>query len=189
MRPAVLVVDMLKDFFGGGMTDPIGCERAASVIQPICDLTEKARMHGVPIVYVNDSFCSAEAEVDAHIRIMGRHAVIGTVGHEVVDELRPQGCDFIVDKKVYDGFYGTRLDMLLRELKVTDVIVTGIWINCCVFHTVMGAWCRRYGTILPLDCSEAKVQAGKDWAAAYMQHYYTTHLTDSKTLIQELQQL
>lgn len=189
MKTAILVVDMLEDFFSPEMTsDPVGRERAWGIVPALQHLIDNARKLDVPIVYVNDSFTPAEAKVDAHLKLLGRHAVKGTPGAEVVEALAPKEEDYIVSKKVYDGFYDTRLDMLLRELGVDTVVVTGIWINCCVKHTVAGGWFRRYKTVLPVDCATAKKEEDKVWALEYMKRYYETRITSGEELLKEFEE-
>lgn len=186
MKTAILVVDMLEDFFSPEMTpDSVGRERAWGIVPALQYFIYNARQYGVPIVYVNDSFTPAEAKVDAHLRLFGRHAVRGTPGAEVVEALAPKEEDYVVSKKVYDGFYDTRLDMLLRELGINTIVVTGIWVNCCVKHTVAGGWFRRYRTVLPVDCTAAKKEEDKIWAIEYMKRYYETRITSSKELLKE----
>lgn len=186
MKTAVLVVDMLEDFFSSEMTqDPVARKYAYTIIPKMQFFLEGVRNCGIPIVYVNDSFTSAESRIDAHLKIFGVHAVKGTSGAEVVKALAPKDDDYIVSKKVYDGFYDTRLDMLLRELGVNRIIVTGIWINCCVKHTVMGGWFRRYDTVVPEDCVASKKEEDKVWALEYMKKYYETKVTTSNELLKE----
>jgi nicotinamidase-related amidase len=42
------------------------------------------------------------------------HAILGTKGAEMVEELRPEKTDFIVKKRRYSGFLGTELDQVLK---------------------------------------------------------------------------
>jgi nicotinamidase-related amidase len=57
--------------------------------------------------------------VDLRVReVWGPHAVAGTSGAEVVPELAPEAADFVVPKWRYSGFFGTDLDMLIKELGV-----------------------------------------------------------------------
>ncbi len=186
MNTAVLVVDMIKDFFTPEMTaDAGGRERAGAIVAPLKDLLSQARLSSVPVVHVYDYFCPAEADIDAHLKLQGRHAVEGTTGVQVIDELAPRPEDYVVHKKVYDGFYGTRLDMVLRELKVERIAVTGIWANACVKHTVMGGWFRRYDTVLVKDCVTTKKEKDMVWALEYMQRYYGTKIMTARELVNE----
>jgi ureidoacrylate peracid hydrolase len=94
--------------------------------------------------------------------------------------------DFIVTKKMYDGFYNTRMDSILRELDIKTCVVTGTWTNACVQHTVMGAWCRGYDVIVLKDCCSCPDEKEHDHALAYMKQFYGTEAMDSATWIAQL---
>lgn len=184
MKTAILIVDTIEDFFTRVMTESEDAmRRAKSIIPPLKNLLEKARESSVPAIYIYDYFTLAEADIDAHIKIHGRHAVEGTSGVKVLYDLAPQEGDFVIYKKVYDGFYGTRLDMVLRELEVKRIAVTGLWTDICVFHTVMGGWVRRYDTVLVKDCANSQRENAMIWAMEYMKRNYGTKILDSHDLI------
>ncbi len=140
-KKALLVVDMLTDFFKPkeGLPVPLGIDRLLKNNQKV---VRKARQKGIPVIFVNDSFQKTEIPIDRHFKISGSpHAIIGTEEAKVVKDLEyDENLDFIVPKKLYDGFYNTRLDSILRELGVKKCVFTGTWTHACVQHTVMGAW-------------------------------------------------
>ena len=105
---AVIVVDMLNDF----VTGPISSPRVHHIIEPIKKLCEKARENGIPVFYANDSHTP---EIDKEFRVWGPHAVEGTPGAEVIEELKPQKGDYIIPKKTYSAFFETPLALILRE--------------------------------------------------------------------------
>ena len=143
-RTALLVVDMLTDFLAPkpGLETPT---RIRSLIDNNRTVCRFARRIGMPVVFVNDAFQKTEIPIDRHFKLSIPHAIIGTKEALVVDELEyDAGKDFIVEKKLYDGFYNTRLDSILRELDVKTCVITGTWTNACVQHTAMGAFCRGY---------------------------------------------
>lgn len=187
MKTAILVVDTIEDFFTEVMTESDDARRrAGSIVPPLKSLLEQARKNSAPVVYIYDYFTPAEANIDAHIKIHGLHAVEGTSGVKVLEDIAPQSGDFIIYKKVYDGFYGTRLDMVLRELNVNRIAVTGLWTDICVMHTVMGGWVRRYETILVKDCANSQKETEMVWALEYMRRNYGTKVVNSSDLISML---
>lgn len=76
----------------------------------------------------------------------------GTWGHEVVDELRPQPGELRVKKHRDSAFFGTNLDVLLRNNGIKSVVVSGTATAGCVDATVRGAQFRDYYAVLPKDC-------------------------------------
>jgi len=130
---AVIVVDMQNDF-----VDPNGAlyvEKARETIEPIKKLLKKAREKGVKIFYTQDW----HEEEDIEFGIWGKHAVAGTWGAEIIDELKPEKGDILIKKLRYDAFFGTPLDHLLRIHGIKNVVIVGTVANICVLHTAGSA--------------------------------------------------
>ena len=118
----------------------------------------------------------------------GPHAIIGTEEALIVKDLEyDEDRDFIVTKKMYDGFYNTRMDSILRELDIKTCVVTGTWTNACVQHTVLGAWCRGYEVIVLKDCCSCPDEKEHEHALAYMKQFYGTEAMDSAAWIAQLE--
>ena len=176
-RMALIIVDMLKSFFQPSEKIPVS-ENLYKVADNIKILIDECHRRGVPVIYSNDAFQPAEVPIDHHFKLHGVHAVKGTSGAEVYDLIAPTEKDFIIEKKLYDGFYNTRLDSVLRELQVNTVMVTGTWTNCCVMHTVMGAWVRLYQPIVPVDGVTCPDESDHKWALNYMEKYYGARMVN-----------
>lgn len=142
---AVIVVDMQNDFVHpkGALFVP----EAPKTVPAIAKLLEKARKAGVPVFYTQDW----HGEEDPEFAIWGRHAVAGTWGAEIVEELKPHEGDTLIKKLRYDGFYGTPLDHLLRLKGVKRLVVVGTVANICVLHTAGSAALRWYEVVVPMD--------------------------------------
>ena len=186
-KTALLVVDMLTDFFKPkeGLPAPLGIDRLLKNNQKV---VRKAREKGIPVIFVNDSFQKTEIPIDRHFKISGSpHAIIGTEEAKVVKDLEyDENRDFIVPKKLYDGFYNTRLDSILRELGVKKCVCTGTWTHACVQHTVMGAWCRGYDVVLLKDCCSCPDEKAHEYALGYMKSFYAAEIIDSESWISGL---
>jgi nicotinamidase-related amidase len=185
-RTALLVVDMLKDFFvpRAGLAAPQEIERLIANNKKVVG---SARRSGIPVVFVCDNFQKTEVPIDRHFKLSAPHCVTGTEGAEVIDELEfNDERDFFVPKKLYDGFYNTRLDSILRELDVKNCIVVGTWTNACVQHTVMGAWVRGYDVLVLTDCCSCPDPAEHDHALAYMKKFYAATYSNSDAWIASL---
>lgn len=70
-------------------------------------------------------------------------------GHALVDTLAP--ADFTVEKVAYSAFYQTRLEYILRAMKIDMLIIGGIVTNGGVASTVRDAHLRDIPTILLSD--------------------------------------
>ncbi|ANP37550.1 cysteine hydrolase [Phaeobacter gallaeciensis] len=73
----------------------------------------------------------------------------GSFGHSLVDTLAP--ADFTVEKVAYSALYQTRLEYILRAMKIDSLIIGGIVTNGGVASTVRDAHLRDIHTILLSD--------------------------------------
>ena len=178
-RVGILVIDMLKDFIYGKLSSP----RFKRIIPNIATLLSEARKRNIPIIFVNDAHIP---DVDRELKLWGPHALKNTQGAEVINELKPQKGDYIVEKRRYSGFYSTDLDLLLRELGVDTLIVTGISTDVCVLHTVADAFFRNYTVVVVKDCVESFTEEGQKWALEYMGKVYGVKIVSLEEAIKML---
>ncbi|WP_126450199.1 cysteine hydrolase family protein [Sulfodiicoccus acidiphilus] len=149
---AVVVVDMQNDFVRreGKLYVP----SAESTILPISKLVKLARSSGSLVIYTQDWHMKDDPE----FKIWGEHALAGSWGAEVVEELRPMEGDLVVKKYRYDAFFESPMDYLLRVKGVRTLVVTGTVANICVLHTAASAALRWYDVVLPKDTVSAMTE-------------------------------
>jgi len=173
---AVLIVDMLNDFVTGALK----CERAAAIIPNIKALLDAARKAGARVVYSTD----AHSPDDHEIKVAWHaHAMAGTEGAEIIDELAPKPGDHVSKKTSYSAFYGTDLDAYLRQKGITTLILTGVLTNCCIQYIAGEAFVRGHRLIVPPDCVEALTEKEHTDALAYIKFWFKAEMTDAKALI------
>ena len=178
MKMALLVIDMLNDFVKPGGS--LRVERAEHIIPKLKALLGWARQKGIPVIYACDAHIRG---VDAELALWGDHAIEGTWGAQVIDELKPQEGDFVVKKRRYSAFFGTDLDLLLRELSVDTLMLTGLVTNVCVQHTAADAFFRGYKLIVVRDCCEALSAEDHERALEYMRTVYGAQIRTSEELM------
>ncbi|MCM8798423.1 MAG: cysteine hydrolase [Candidatus Omnitrophica bacterium] len=147
MKKALLIIDMLNDFVLKGA--PLEVPRAREIIPKIREEIDKAHKENIPIIYI----CDAHRKDDVEFKVWPSHAVKGTKGADVIEELKPQEGDHIVYKTTYSGFYKTELEKLLKKLKVNALILTGILTNICVLYTGVDALMRGFSVEIPEGCT------------------------------------
>lgn len=148
---ALLIVDMLNDFLTeGGVMKMDGAE---IIYKPIQDLLYKARSKGIPVIFIND--CHRENKYDSEFDKRPEHCIEGSWGGQLIKELESQPSDYIVKKRRYSGFYQTDLQLILNELNIKNVIITGVMTNICVRATAHDAFFLGYNVIVPEDCCMA----------------------------------
>lgn len=187
---AVLVVDMLKGFFGaddipaGDIPEP----GRTKVIEHNVRLLEAARRLDVPIVYVCDRHAEAERKIDTEFRHFVPHCIAGTPGAEVLDEIRPEASDLFVEKKRFDGFFSSALDLILRELDAETLIVTGVHTDVCVQHTAMGAFFRGYKVVIPTECCASPEESNHERGLQYMERWYKAEIAATNEVMEMLEE-
>jgi ureidoacrylate peracid hydrolase len=169
---AVLVVDMLNEFLepGGEMVLLEG----RRVIEPINRLLGASRKMGMRVVWLCDEHPIPE---DREFEKRVPHCIGGTWNAAIVDAMDVAPDDLRIAKRRYSGFFGTDLDLRLREWGVEQVVVTGVVTNICVRSTVHDAYFLGYDVFVPEDC----VSATSDREQASTLYDIDTHFGDVVT--------
>ena len=74
---------------------------------------------------------------------------------QVVPELEPQGDEIVVMKTTDSALTGTNLRMLLYNMGIEDVVVTGIFTDQCVSSSVRSLVDESFGVVVVEDCCAA----------------------------------
>lgn len=151
MKYALIVVDMIRDNVGmhlsGGRSNEF-----LKIIPNLQRLLTECRTRGVPVVFANDSFMEGDLLFSGRMK---PHAIRGTDGVKVVEELGPEPGDTVLEKRRLSAFFKTDLDMTLRLWKVDTIIVTGIATPGCVFMTAMDGFSHDFRAVILEDCCAA----------------------------------
>ena len=107
----------------------------------------------------------------------------GTRGARVVDELKPKKGDYVLEKRVYSSFHDTGLDLLLRNLRISSVVIVGLYTDICVRHSAADAFYRGYKITIPRDCVESLAEGENDKGLEYLRRIYNARITTSRDLI------
>ena len=157
-KPALLIIDMVKDYFDESHKIPI-TQLAKPIIDPLNRLIFEFRDQGWPIVFSTDSFNKEDFFFTSKMK---PHAIAGTVGAEVIDELNRQEQDYWLPKPRMSAFFRTGLENWLKEKGVTLCAVGGIATPFCVLTTVLDAVNHDFKGVLLEDCSTAASQIAHD---------------------------
>lgn len=163
---AILIVDAINplDFPGGRAF----ATRAVITGRRIARLAARARLVGIPVIFVNDNLGRWRSDIHALIAYVSRPEC---AGRTLAETLRPKREDFVVLKSTLSGFHQTPLDAMLRQGGVRTVIVTGFATGNCVLFTAADAYMRDFRVVVPRDCvadqtSDAQRQGLKRMADA-----------------------
>lgn len=149
MKPATIVVDMVKDNFKEGSRLPI-TQEARQILPKLQRLLKESRERGFPIIFACDSFLREDFIFKGRMKI---HSIRGMSGSEVVEDLGPEPTDTILPKRRFSAFFKTDLDQTLRVFGVDTIIVAGITTEVCVLTTAMDGLCHDFYVIILEDCT------------------------------------
>jgi ureidoacrylate peracid hydrolase len=77
----------------------------------------------------------------------------GTWGAEIIDELKPQAGDIVVEKQRYSAFFATNLDMILKTHSIKYLAFAGVTTSICVEASLRDAFYLEYFPILISDAT------------------------------------
>ncbi len=132
---ALLVIDMQK----GAFTPETPRFDTNGVVQRINGLAKAFRQMGFPVVFIqHDGNGTGEFEKN-------------TWEWELLDELQVEPADIRLDKYANDVFYNSKLQLILAELNVAELIITGCATDFCVESTVQSALAKDYDVTVVAD--------------------------------------
>ena len=178
-RSALIIQDMQNDVIieGGAFADSGAPEHATAqnVVANVADLAAACRSAGVPVIhiwYVVEAGAAGlrqNAPLFQGVKESGG-LVRGTWGAAPAEGLEPQDGDHVVEKMRMNGFYETRLDILLRGLGAEQLIITGAWTNMSIEHTARHGADAGYEVVIASDGTST---INEEWQQAALNYAVT----------------
>jgi ureidoacrylate peracid hydrolase len=152
----MIVVDMQNDFVAAGA--PMETPAARAMAPRLAEALELCRGLGVRVIYTahvhrpDGSDLGGFKDLDA--RIAGHKALVdGTPGVDIYPALKPALGEHVIRKHRYSAFFGTDLDMILREWGIETVIISGTTTENCCLSTARDALFRNYRVLFLSDAT------------------------------------
>jgi len=178
-RSALIIQDLQNDVIieGGAFADSGAPAHATAqnVVGNVADLAAACRAAAVPVIHVwyivepgaaglkqNAPLFQGVKEADALVR--------GSWGAAPAEGLEPQDGDHVVEKMRMNGFYETRLDILLRGLGTEQLIISGAWTNMSIEHTARHGADAGYEVVVVSDGTST---TGDEWQHAALNYAVT----------------
>jgi ureidoacrylate peracid hydrolase len=162
-RTAVVLIEYQNDFTseGGTLHDAVKpVMKSTNMLANTLDMVKKARELGATIVHAPITFTDDYHELTSEPYgilkgvVDSRSFRKGSWGSEIVEELKPEPQDIVVEgKRGLDGFASTNLDFVLRSRGITNVVLGGFLTNCCVESTMRTGYEKGYNVITLKDCT------------------------------------
>ncbi len=148
---AIVAVNLLVDMIERGKPFPMPPEYGEIARRTVA-LIDQARQAGYPIIFIQDQHRPGDKEF-SDFAVAQPHAVRGTDGADLIADLRPLGeTDYTVGKRRFSAFFGTDMDLYLREEGIRRLVLVGRPTNVCALYSAADGWMHRYEVIAISDC-------------------------------------
>ncbi|MDF2936355.1 MAG: isochorismatase hydrolase [Paenibacillaceae bacterium] len=178
-RPALVIVDVQNDYcHPEGALGLEGCDVSGvkEMMPRLHGLLGAVREEGIPVIFIQ-TFHEDATDSEAWVtRSSGRSAQVcrkGSWGAEFF-EIAPRGGEIVVNKHRYSAFVNTRLDSVLRTLKIDTLLVTGVSTNVCVESTARDGFMLDYHIVLVEDACASYSREAHEMTLANIQGYFGT---------------
>ncbi len=177
-KTALVLVDLQNDnVHGDGAFASSGSAVHAveqELVPHVKQLLAWARSQSMPIIhnrivfYPGGDFGGSNAPI---FRMIGPESLkLGSWGADALEGLEAVEGEPVLLRNRMSGFNGTGLDLLLRNLGVTTVVVAGVWTNMAVEHTLRDAADHGYRPIIVTDATSS---INADWHGAALTYALT----------------
>jgi ureidoacrylate peracid hydrolase len=160
---AVVLIEYQNDFTspGGTLHDAVkGVMESNNMLANTVETVARAREAGATIIFAPITFTDDYHELSSEPYgilkgvVDSRSFRKGTWGAEIVDALKPQPGDIIIEgKRGLCGFATTNLDFILRSRGIQNIALGGFLTNCCVESTMRTGYEKGYNVITLKDCT------------------------------------
>jgi len=175
-RSALIVVDMQNAFCKKeGLFGSIGMlaeDKVTQVVRTDVKVIAAARAKGLKIVYLRMGYSPDMADAGGpdspnywkegslvatreHPELKGRVLTVGSWDWQIIDELKPDPDDILINKTRYSGFAHTALKAALSQNKIKYLFFCGLYTNICVESTLRDAYFEEYFPVLIKDACGA----------------------------------
>ena len=132
-RTVLLVMDVQTAIVAGAPSSMLRAVRVA---------LDGAHAAGIPVVYIQVLLRPGRAGVSPrNKKLTGLHEMLteGAPGLDILPAVAPLPDDFVLTKHRVSSFAGSELDVLLRSLDITHIVLTGASTSTAVLSTALAA--------------------------------------------------
>ncbi|MBY0012277.1 cysteine hydrolase family protein [Paenibacillus typhae] len=176
-RTALIIVDVQNDYcHPEGVLASAGNDVSAvkEMMPRLHGLIAAARAHDVPVIFIQ-TFHERATDSQVWVSRSGRGSLgvcrRGSWGAEFF-EVTPLADEIVVNKHRYSAFINTRLDSVLRTLRIETLIMTGVSTNVCVESTARDGFMRDYHIVLAEDACASYSRAAHEMTVENMKGYF-----------------
>lgn len=183
MKEAILVLDMTRDSIA---PEARAVEKRKAILPRTAEFLQWGRRNDTAVIFV----CSARRKTDKwFLKYWELANEIWTPGQEPIPELYDRDKDHVVHKRRYSGFFGSDLDLTLKELGVDSLALIGWSTSLAVATTAIDAWQLGYPTTVVTDLTIAHgwgghtVEESQKWSLAFIEAMAKSKLATTDELM------
>lgn len=133
-KTALLIIDMQVAMFSSEGILPFNGELVLGNIKKLLNKFRENKMHVIYVQHTKDK----EYEK-------------GTLTWQICPEIKPQDGEPVIEKGFCDSFLNTNLSKTLEDLKITNLVITGMQTEFCMDTTIRRAFSLGFNNILIKD--------------------------------------
>jgi nicotinamidase-related amidase len=153
--------------------------QALPMASAIAALKRRVKAAGIPAIYANDNFGRWRSDFP---KLVAQFLAADVRGRPVVARLAPETDDYFVLKPKHSAFFQTNLDILLKYLGVTTLILTGMAGDICVLFSANDAYMREFKIFVPADCIACEEAEYNQQVLGLMQRVLKANIAPSNEL-------
>lgn len=147
-KRCLIIIDLLNEYL-----DLWEADEAGRLVQNTNRLVGAFRSLQLPVIWVRQEFRSDLS--DAFLEMRDKRIAItikGTRGAQLHAGLDWQPSDATIIKKRYSAFFETKLDELLAEFGVGELVLCGVNTHACIRVAAVDAYQRDFRVVLAEEC-------------------------------------
>lgn len=183
-KTALVLIDVQKE-------SEFGIEAVDAVVSNTELLIAECRKIGIPVIYtrhINREDTIGLSNVEP-LTEDGKPVFYndGTEAVEIMDSIKPEDGDIVIDKYRWSSFYDTSLDLTLRNMGVKHLIMGGFVTDGCLMTSVFDAYFRDYQVNLVKDMCGATNEGAHMASILMMANWvYDLAIYDTSEIIKKL---
>lgn len=131
MSKLLIVVDMQNDF----ITGTLGSRQAQKIISTVKNKIEKYKENGHEIIFTRDTHYDKYPETQEGKYLPVKHCIVGTKGHNILDELCTDGCK-VFDKTTFGSLEFANY-LAENSDKYEEIELCGLCSDICVVSNAL----------------------------------------------------
>ncbi|WP_277673536.1 cysteine hydrolase family protein [Piscibacillus halophilus] len=140
-KTALVLIDLQKE-------SNFGINNMDRVIQNTKEIIKTSKASNIPVIYTRqiNRFDGIGLSIGEPLNVDGTPYYYNsdTEQVDIFDEIKPDKDDIVIDKYRWSAFHETSLDLILRNLGVTDIIIGGVVTDGCLMTSTFDAYFRDY---------------------------------------------